>query len=86
MSAQSPAAVILIRALRFAPNHETAADNAFQADVPDGQSVDDTAARALAEMDALASALREVGVTVHVFEDEDHTRPDSVFPLSLIHI
>ena len=80
MSAQSPAAVILIRALRFAPNHETAADNAFQADVPDGQSVDDTAARALAEMDALASALREVGVTVHVFEDEDHTRPDSVFP------
>ena len=27
-----------------------------------------------------AAALRSVGVTVHVFEDEDHTRPDSVFP------
>jgi hypothetical protein len=31
-------------------------------------------------MDALANALRDVGVRVHVFEDEDHTRPDSVFP------
>jgi hypothetical protein len=72
--------VILIRALRFHPNPETAADNAFQTDIPSGQSADDTAARALAEMDALAAALREVGVRVHVFEDEDHTRPDSVFP------
>ena len=25
-------------------------------------------------------ALRDAGVRVHVFEDEDHTRPDSVFP------
>ncbi|WP_134774558.1 citrulline utilization hydrolase CtlX [Ornithinimicrobium flavum] len=80
MSAQAPAAVILVRALRFTPNPATAADNAFQADAPSGQSVDDTAAQALAEMDALAAALRAVGVTVHVFEDEDHTRPDSVFP------
>src|SRR3546814_20097998 len=31
-------------------------------------------------MDALAEALRGAGVRVHVFEDEDHTRPDSVFP------
>ncbi|WP_131106253.1 citrulline utilization hydrolase CtlX [Ornithinimicrobium sufpigmenti] len=80
MSAQAPTSVILIRALRFAPNPETAADNAFQADIPTGQSFDDTAAAALAEMDALAEALRRAGVTVHVFEDEDHTRPDSVFP------
>lgn len=80
MSAQAPSAVILIRALRFTPNPATAADNAFQADVPAGQSGDDTSARALAEMDALADALRGAGVTVHVFEDEDHTRPDSVFP------
>jgi hypothetical protein len=72
--------VILVRALRFTPNPATAADNAFQADAPSGQSVEDTAAQAIAEMDALAAALRSVGVTVHVFEDEDHTRPDSVFP------
>ncbi|MGD8151301.1 citrulline utilization hydrolase CtlX [Ornithinimicrobium sp. Y1694] len=80
MSAQAPNAVILIRALRFTPNPATAADNAFQSDAPEGQSGDATSARALAEMDALAAALREAGVTVHVFEDEDHTRPDSVFP------
>jgi hypothetical protein len=72
--------VILVRAQRFTPNPATAADNAFQADAPAGQSDDDTSARALAEMDALAEALRAAGVRVHVFDDEDHTRPDSVFP------
>ncbi|PRY56055.1 hypothetical protein BCF74_1202 [Knoellia remsis] len=80
VSAQAPNAVILIRAERFTPNPATAADNAFQRDVPSGQSDDATATKALAEMDALADALREVGVTVHVFADEDVTRPDSVFP------
>lgn len=80
MSAQAPSTVILIRAEKFTPNPATAADNAFQADVPAGQSDHITSAKALAEMDALADALREAGVRVHVFADEDHTRPDSVFP------
>jgi hypothetical protein len=80
VSAQAPSAVILIRAERFTPNPATAADNAFQTDVPAGQSDDVTSTMALAEMDALADALREAGVRVHVFEDQDHTRPDSVFP------
>jgi hypothetical protein len=80
MSAQAPSAVILIRAERFTPNPATAADNAFQADAPAGQTDDATSAKALAEMDSVAEALRAAGVTVHVFEDEDHTRPDSVFP------
>src|SRR5690349_18966107 len=31
-------------------------------------------------MDAVADALRDAGVRVHVFDDEDFTRPDSVFP------
>ena len=53
VSAQSPSSVILIRALRFAPNPETAADNAFQTDIPDDQSAGDIAAQALAEMDAV---------------------------------
>jgi hypothetical protein len=70
----------LIRALNFIPNPATAADNAFQRDVPAGQSEATTSSRALAEMDALAQTLRDAGVRVHVFEDEDHTRPDSVFP------
>ncbi len=80
MSAQAPSRVILIRAERFVPNPATAADNAFQADVPEGQSAATTSQRALEEMDAVAQALRDVGVTVHVFPDGDHTRPDSVFP------
>ena len=80
MSAQAPSAVILVRAERFVPNPATAADNAFQTDAPAGQTDDTTSARALAEMDALAAALRDAGVRVHVFSDEDHTRPDSVFP------
>src|SRR5687768_12684026 len=80
VSAQAPSAVILVRAERFLPNPATAADNAFQRDVPSGQSDAAVSATALAEMDALADALREAGVRVHVFADEDHTRPDSVFP------
>ena len=80
MSAQAPSAVILIRATSFVPNPATAADNTFQADPPEGQSDEATSAKAMAEMDALARALRGTGVRVHVFDDEDHTRPDSVFP------
>lgn len=80
MSAQAPSAVILIRAERFTPNPATAADNAFQSDAPKGQSDHDTSVKALAEMDAVAESLRAAGVRVHVFDDEDHTRPDSVFP------
>ncbi len=80
VSAQAPSAVILVRAERFKPNPATAVDNAFQADAPEGQSDEATAAKALAEMDGVADALRAAGVRVHVFSDEDHTRPDSVFP------
>jgi hypothetical protein len=80
VSVQAPSAVILIRAERFRPNPSTAADNAFQTDVPAGQSSDETAVMALAEMDAVAARLRAAGVRVHTFVDEDHTRPDSVFP------
>ena len=80
VSAQAPSAVILVRATSFVPNPATAADNAFQAEAPEGQSDYTTAEKALTEMDALAAALREVGVRVHVFDDDDHTRPDSVFP------
>ena len=80
MSAQAPSAVILVRATSFVPNPATAADNAFQSDAPAGQTDFTTSERALAEMDALAAALREAGVRVHVFDDDDHTRPDSVFP------
>ena len=60
MSAQAPSAVILVRAEKFLPNHATAADNAFQSDVPEGESPESISAKALAEMDAVAGALRAV--------------------------
>jgi hypothetical protein len=72
--------VILVRAANFLPNPATAADNAFQADAPAGETDQAISARAVREMDAVADALRAAGVRVHVFDDEDHTRPDSVFP------
>ncbi|WP_026373139.1 citrulline utilization hydrolase CtlX [Agrococcus lahaulensis] len=79
MSNVAPSAVILVRSRRFRVNPATAADNAFQADPP---AVDPAAlsAQATREMDAVADALRAAGVTVHVFDDDDPTRPDSVFP------
>ena len=80
VSAQAPSAVILVRAEKFVPNPHTAADNGFQSFAPEGQSDDVTSARAMAEMDAVADALRAAGVRMHVFADPDHTRPDSVFP------
>ena len=79
MSVQAPSAVVLIRPHRFTPNPETAGDNAFQfpADAMDAERL---AAAARDEVTALAAALSSAGITVHLFDDHDHGRPDSVFP------
>ncbi|MFJ6028701.1 citrulline utilization hydrolase CtlX [Pseudarthrobacter sp. NPDC092424] len=79
MSVQAPSSVILIRPHRFIPNPETAADNAFQA-TGEHLHTDMLAAAAYEEVTSLAQALEAAGVVVHLFEDQDHTRPDSVFP------
>lgn len=69
----------MVRPHRFRPNPETARDNAFQR-APDAPA-DAVAARAQAEHDAAVQALREAGVTVHLFEDNGHAdTPDAVFP------
>ncbi|GAB2550339.1 citrulline utilization hydrolase CtlX [Brachybacterium huguangmaarense] len=76
--AQSPSAVFLVRPRFFTPNPATLVDNAFQFDAPG--AAEDVAARARAEVTALASALRRCGVGVRVFDDASAARPDSVFP------
>jgi hypothetical protein len=79
MSVQAPSSVVMIRPRHFIPNPETAADNAFQ----EKSAVADAAAVALSaydEVGAAAEALMAVGVTVHLFDDETTTSPDSVFP------
>ena len=79
MSVQAPAAVVLIRPLHFAPNPETAADNAFQTADPTRSPVE-IAAAAHEEVTRAADRLAAAGVAVHLFDDEDPTRNDSVFP------
>jgi hypothetical protein len=78
MSVQAPSAVVLIRPHHFAPNSETADDNVFQ--TLSSLSPRALADAAMADADRLAAALESAGVTVHVFDDLDETRPDSVFP------
>lgn len=79
MSVQAPGAVVLIRPHHFAPNGETAADNVFQT-VDAARTTADIASAAYDDATRLAEALEGAGITVHLFEDEDETRPDSVFP------
>jgi hypothetical protein len=70
---------VLIRPHHFAPNAETADDNVFQT-VDAGRSAADVAAAAYDDATRLAGALEGAGITVHLFDDEEETRPDSVFP------
>ncbi len=75
---QAPAAVVMVRPHHFTSNPETRGDNAFQAQAD--ANADTISARAIAEFDGAVAALREAGVTVHVFEDTSRDTPDSVFP------
>ncbi len=79
MSVQAPSAVVLVRPRHFTPNGATAIDNAFQSTDPT-RGPEQIAADARLEVTAVADALRGAGVTVHLFDDEETTRPDSVFP------
>ena len=78
MSVQAPSSVVMIRPNRFHPNPETAGDNRFQS-TPD-LSAEEIADRAQAEFDGAVAGLRDAGVTVHVFQDENDDTPDSIFP------
>ncbi len=70
----------MIRPARFFPNPETAADNAFQKAIADGETPEVSAA-ARAEFDRAVETLRGAGVTVHVIEDTaTPEKPDAVFP------
>src|SRR5690606_2296943 len=76
---QTASHVLMIRPVRFIGNPQTAASNKFQAAVT--LSDEEAQRLALAEFEALAAALAQAGVGVHVVDDtpEPHT-PDSIFP------
>lgn len=80
MSVQAPSAVVMIRPRHFTPNPETAGDNAFQTVPHPERALDEVAAAAYDEVTRVADRLSEEGVTVHLFDDDDPTRADSVFP------
>jgi len=77
---QSTNAIVMIRPHRFHPNPETAADNAFQQAIAEGEmpAVSTAAQR---EFDDAVETLRAAGVTVHVVDDTaTPEKPDAVFP------
>ena len=79
MPVQAPTAVIMIRPHRFTPEPR---DGGRQR-VPDGRRTRpraEIASDAHDEVTRAAAALEAAGVTVHLFDDEDAHRPDSVFP------
>jgi len=78
VSVQAPGAVVLVRPHHFAPNPDTTTDNSFQS--VDGRDAAALATAAFDEVTAVAHALCEAGVHVHLFEDTESHRPDSVFP------
>lgn len=78
-NAQSPSAIIMVRPHNFRPNPMTAADNEFQQiAAPDQYKI--IAKNAFQEVSNAAQILRELGITVHIFEDESDKTPDSIFP------
>src|SRR5262249_8740330 len=81
--AQSTDSVLMIRPVRFYPNPETAADNAFQRTADRGSDALTLAARK--EFYAGVHTLRAAEVNVHVFEDTvEQEKPDGDFPSNWI--
>jgi hypothetical protein len=79
LSVQAPKSVVMIRPHHFTPNPMTAKDNSFQSN-DEKRAAAAIATAAFDEVTCMAEGLAAAGVTVHVFEDETATRPDSVFP------
>ncbi|MEX0875829.1 MAG: arginine deiminase-related protein [Phycisphaerales bacterium] len=75
--AQRASRVLMIRPSGFRRDHEAAQTNSYM-QVPT-ETADRVREQAKAEFDAVASALRDAGIGVLVFEDEIGL-PDSVFP------
>lgn len=69
-------AVILVRPTGFGFDPETASTNGFQRRAP----IDDPAASAAAEFDALLDALRHCGIGITVLDPVHPQAPNAVFP------
>ncbi|MBB1445098.1 MULTISPECIES: citrulline utilization hydrolase CtlX [unclassified Pseudoalteromonas] len=73
---QAPSAVVMVRPHHFTSNPQTMLDNAFQSEcLAPNQSE-----QAYSEVTNAVKLLKNEGVKVHLFEDEQTHTPDSVFP------
>tara|TARA_R110000737_G_scaffold67867_7_gene95947 strand:- start:6782 stop:7693 length:912 start_codon:yes stop_codon:yes gene_type:complete len=73
---QAPSTIIMVRPHHFTSNPQTMLDNAFQSEcLAHNQSE-----QAYKEVTNAVQLLKNEGVTVHLFEDEQTHTPDSVFP------
>ena len=73
---QAPKAVVMVRPHHFVSNPETMHDNTFQTYC----KLLDQERNAFNEVTDAVRILREEGIEVHLFEDEQKNTPDSVFP------
>lgn len=76
-SVQAPSSIIMVRPHQFSVNHQTAHDNAFQAQTVTTKSHTKLAYNEITEA---VKKLKSEGVRVHLFEDNGIETPDSVFP------
>lgn len=72
----TPHDIIMIRPHQFVSNPQTMSDNAFQVVACSKQ----ISQQAYLEVTHAAEQLTAAGITVHLFEDEGNSTPDSVFP------
>ena len=76
---QASKEVLMIQPCRFNYNEQTALNNPYQHQ--DQRPNQEIQARALEEFQAFAQALKDQGLTVHIFQDTDLIpTPDSIFP------
>ncbi|MFQ3236182.1 MAG: hypothetical protein ACI9C4_001753 [Paraglaciecola sp.] len=76
---QSPSSIVMIRPHHFNPNPETLADNGFQGLSNDAEK-ENISKLAYLEFTQAVELIKNSGINVHLFEDESHHTPDSVFP------
>ena len=75
---QSTNSILMIRPINFGYNEETAKDNHYQIKELTHKNSNE---RAQKEFDNMVKNLRQNGVSVHVFQDDENEyTPDSIFP------
>ena len=75
---QATNSILMIRPINFGYNEETAGDNHYQNKDSIIKNSNETAQK---EFDNMAKNLKQNGISVHVFQDDENDyTPDSIFP------